>query len=86
MPGVRDPGPTEALAEALLDVEITGGTSPSASILYVYGPDVARATEYAIDQNLAPIVSYSFVACEKQNTALLGWYRNVVQAAVQGTT
>jgi hypothetical protein len=87
MPGVRDPGPTEALAEALLDVEITGGTSPSASILYVYGPDVARATEYAIDQNLAPIVSYSFVACEKQNTALLGWYRNVVQqAAVQGIT
>jgi hypothetical protein len=87
MPGVRDPGLNEASVEALLDVEIAGGTAPGASILYVYGPDVARATEYAIDQNLAPIVSYSFVACEKQNTALWSWYRNVVQqAAVQGIT
>jgi hypothetical protein len=87
MPGVRDPGLNEASAEALLGVELAGGVAFRASILYVYGPDAARATEYAVDQNLAPIVSYSFVSCEKQNTGVWGWFRNVVQqAAAQGIT
>lgn len=87
IPGVRDPGPNEFLREALLNVEFAGGVAPDASVLYVYGPDVKRATEYAVDQNLAPVLSYSFVSCEKQNKPDWGWFRNVVQqAAVEGIT
>ena len=87
IPGVADPGPTDAQGEALLDVEFAGGVAPGAGILYVYGPDVASAVEYAVDQNLAPVISYSFGACERLNTANWGWFRNVVQqAAVQGMT
>jgi hypothetical protein len=85
MPGVRDPGLNEAQGEALLDVEFAGGAAPGVSIVYVYGPDAARVVQYAVDQNLAPIISYSFGTCERQNTANWNWYRSVVQqAAVQG--
>ena len=33
-------------------------------IVYVYGKGVVSALQYAIDQNLAPIISLSFGICE----------------------
>ena len=54
--------------EAILDTEWSGAIAPGASIRYVFtGSDDANidsATYYAIEQNLAPILSQSAGACE----------------------
>jgi hypothetical protein len=66
VPGLPDPGITDDLDEANLDVTIAGESAPNATILYVYSEHVENAAEYAIDQNLAPVVSESYGACEKR--------------------
>ena len=50
--------------EADLDLEWAGAIAPNATLIYVYGADADSAAFYAIDQNLAPIVSESFGLCE----------------------
>jgi uncharacterized protein (TIGR03437 family) len=65
VPGYGDPGISQDdLGEALLDLETSGGIAPNASILYVYSTDVFTAAAYAIDQNLAPVISFSYGGCE----------------------
>jgi subtilase family serine protease len=60
-----DPGTvSEGLLEADSDLEWAGGVAPGATVLYVYGKDVIAAAQYAIDQNLAPILTFSFGSCE----------------------
>jgi len=86
MAGSKDPGYTNDIVEALLDVEYAGAAAPAATIIYVYGTAVELAAQYAIDQNLAAVVSFSFAACERQSEDW-AWYRNVAQqAATQGIT
>jgi uncharacterized protein (TIGR03437 family) len=50
--------------EADLDLEWAGAIAPNATLIYVYGADADSAAFYAIDQNLAPVVSESFGNCE----------------------
>src|SRR5581483_1894531 len=50
--------------EADLDLEIAGSVARKATILYVYSPDVMTSVQYAIDQNLAPVISTSYGDCE----------------------
>jgi len=55
--------------EADLDVEWSGGVAKNAAILYVYAgsnstKNVFDALAYAIDNNLAPVVSTSYGNCE----------------------
>jgi uncharacterized protein (TIGR03437 family) len=50
--------------EADLDLEWAGAIAPNATLIYVYGADAGSAALYAIDQNLAPVVSMSFGLCE----------------------
>ncbi len=50
--------------EADLDLEWAGAIAPNATLIYVYGADAGSAALYAIDQNLAPVVSMSFGICE----------------------
>jgi subtilase family serine protease len=53
------------LDESSIDVEWSGAMAPSATILFVNGPDVFNnAMTQAIDQNLAPIVTTSYGNCE----------------------
>jgi uncharacterized protein (TIGR03437 family) len=61
-----DPGidSTGALQEADSDLEWAGGVSPNSPLLYVYAKDVFDATQQAIDQNLAPVLSFSYGVCE----------------------
>ncbi len=89
VPGATDPGFTEDQLEANLDLQWAGAVAPRARILYVYAPSVVTALAYAIDQNLAPLISVSFtVGCEaslSQNT--LAAFRSLAQqAAAQGIT
>jgi uncharacterized protein (TIGR03437 family) len=48
------------LVEADLDLEWASAIARNATLIYVYGADADISAFYAIDQNLAPIVSESF--------------------------
>jgi len=76
------PGTNSAQLEADLDLEWSGAVAPHANIVYVYAADVMVAAEYAIDRNLAPILSFSFGACEYYEPA--AWRSVAQQAAAQG--
>jgi subtilase family serine protease len=88
--GVIDPGETanQSEAEADLDVEVAGEVAQGATIILVPSPSATYSAWYAIDNNLAPIVSISFGECELSmgsaaNTSVAQWYQ---QAAAQGIT
>lgn len=79
-----DPGKNGALIEADLDIEWASAIARGAQIDYVYGQDVYTAGQYAVDQNLAPVISLSFGDCE---TAPVPAFRSIVQQAnAQGIT
>jgi hypothetical protein len=63
-PGIRDGD----VQEASLDLEWSGAAAPNATILYVYSTDVFGSLQYAIGQNLAPVMSISYGACEQVGT------------------
>ena len=65
VPNTTDPGISKTdLPEADLDIEFAGGVARNATILYVYSDDVEVSAQYAIDQNLAPVLSMSYGLCE----------------------
>lgn len=65
VPGSRDPGVRKSdLSEADLDIEWTSSIARNATIVYVYAPSVDTSLQYAIDQNLAPVLSISYGSCE----------------------
>lgn len=71
VPGSPDPGTNAGdLQEADLDLELSGAVAREASIIFVnaspdYGAGGAfQSLYYAIDQNLAPVISISYGDCE----------------------
>jgi len=65
VPGTQNPGlGSDAEGEADLDVEWAGAIARNATILFVYSPDAFESAFYAIDQALAPVLSFSFGECE----------------------
>jgi len=77
-----DPGMSSDQIEADLDIEWSGAVARKATIIYVYATDVFVAAQYAVDRNLAPILSFSFGGCEYYEPAA---FRAVAQqAAAQG--
>jgi subtilase family serine protease len=91
-----DPGDLGAAenAEADLDVEWSGAVAKNAAIKFVvskstYATDgVDLSAQYIVDNNLAPVMSTSFGACESDlGVAENNFYRNLwQQAAAQGIT
>ena len=73
-----------AMVEADIDIEWAGAVAPDATIVYVYSPNVFTAVQYAIDQNLAPVLSMSWGACELYANS--GFETVAQQANVQGIT
>lgn len=69
IPGSPDPGVVSAdITEASLDVEWSGAVAKNATILYVNSGTangVLDSLQYTIDQNLAPVISISYGACEQ---------------------
>jgi uncharacterized protein (TIGR03437 family) len=91
VPGLPDPEFTEEdYNEGVSDVEIAGAAAPNASILYVYSPYTEASAEYAIDQNLAPVISNSYGICERKATAqpagVAEYHSLALQANAQGIT
>jgi subtilase family serine protease len=80
-----DPGISQAdQIEANLDLEWAGAVARNATVVYVYSRNVFESLQYAIDQNLAPVISLSYGSCEIGSPAT---YRTVAQQAnAQGIT
>src|SRR6516225_6879727 len=67
VPNATDPGISAGdLGESELDLELAGAAAPNATILFVYSSDVLASARYAIDQNLAPVLSMSYGLCEAE--------------------
>jgi uncharacterized protein (TIGR03437 family) len=82
-PGISAPD----LPEASLDVEWAGAVARNATVVYVYSDDVIQSLLYAIDQNLAPVISMSYGACEPSDLIDLPSYQQMAQQAnSQGQT
>jgi subtilase family serine protease len=90
VPTSTDPGISPAdIDEAHIDVEWSGAAAQGATILYVYGEDVfINSLTYAIDNNVAPIVTISYGECETGwgNASLASYNILLLQANVQGQT
>jgi trimeric autotransporter adhesin len=92
--GINNPGgPNFAAVEAYLDVEWAGAVAPNANIALVIAGDTALqqglilAAERAIYSNIAPVISISFGACEKNIGASNQFLSSLwEQAAAQGIT
>jgi uncharacterized protein (TIGR03437 family) len=79
-PGIR----STDLPEADLDIEWSGSVARNATIIYVYSRNVNTSAQYAVDQNLAPVMSMSYGTCELSTTPAL---RAIAQQAnAQGIT
>jgi uncharacterized protein (TIGR03437 family) len=91
VPGSRNPGIQSAsgdLAESDLDLEWSGAVARSATIIFVYSTDVMTSVQYAIDQNLAPVVSVSYGSCELEtpSSEVASFQQWAQQANAQGMT
>jgi uncharacterized protein (TIGR03437 family) len=76
-----DPGTTGDLGEADIDLEWAGAVARNAALIYVYGANWGLASLYAIDNNLAPVISVSFGGCESTNTSITDYYQSEAQKA-----
>jgi hypothetical protein len=96
-PGIQGPDSvTDDELEADLDVQLAGGVAPGATIDVVVSEDsqsigvsgIDLSAIYIIDNNLAPIMSESFGACEPSLTATGEKFYNDLweQASAQGIT
>ena len=80
-----DPGTSQGdLIEATLDLEWSGAVARNATLIYVNSNNVFTSVQYAINQNLAPVISLSYGACETSSQA--GFRSVAQQAAAQGIT
>ena len=90
VPTSSDPGVSlNDLTEASLDVEWSGAVAPSATILYVNSTDVVDLSlTYAIDNDVAPIVTISYGDCEASwgSTDIAVYQKLFKQASSQGQT
>ncbi|PWU06901.1 MAG: peptidase S8 [Terriglobia bacterium] len=79
-----NPGVTSSSVESDLDIEWAGAVAPNATIVYVYASSVTTAAQYAVDQNAAPVITFSYGSCEPYNNAS---FQGVAQQAnAQGIT
>jgi subtilase family serine protease len=64
-----DPGTkTDDMTEADLDLEWSGAVAKGATIIYVNSSNVINSFDYAITNNLAPVLAISYGNCEADST------------------
>jgi hypothetical protein len=91
VPNSLDPGVVSAdIEEASLDVEWAGAVAKNSTIIYLYSTDVMNySLVYAVDNNVAPVISISYGACEAEwggVANLSSWAQLAAQANSQGQT
>jgi subtilase family serine protease len=78
----KDPGPVAAQqAEANLDLEWSGAVAPGARIIFVNSTNAFTSAQYAIDQDLAPVLSIRYGFCEAGLESVAPALRTVAQQA-----
>lgn len=89
VPNTQDPGTrTGDERHSGLDLEWASVLAPRARLQYVYSYDVIDAVQYAVDENLAPVLGMSYGECEispstSDAQTMRTWAR---QASAQGIT
>lgn len=88
VPGFTTPGIVSGdVLESDLDIEWAGGVAKNASVVFVYTSNVFNSLQYAVTQNLAPVISISYGACETGEAAEGAELRSIAQQAnAQGIT
>ena len=89
VPGSRTPPASSGdLAESDLDLEWSGAVARNATIIFVYAYDVMTGVQYAIDENIAPVVSVSYGECELEaaSSDIASFQQWGQQASAQGIT
>jgi uncharacterized protein (TIGR03437 family) len=89
VPNTTDPGISSTdLLEADLDIELAGAIARNAQILYVYSSDVEVSLQYAISNQVAPVISMSYGLCESLtgSSTQLSTRALAQQANAQGQT
>jgi len=83
-----DPGlsTTGDLSEADLDLEWSGAIARGAQLIYVNSTDTFTSYYYAIDQNLAPVISLSYGYCEFYDPVLSSDEAELQKGNLQGIT
>ncbi|HVY94716.1 MAG TPA: protease pro-enzyme activation domain-containing protein [Bryobacteraceae bacterium] len=86
VPKTTDPGVSaDDLAEADLDVEWSGAVARDANIIYVYSEYVTDALDYAVSEQLAPVISMSYGLCEQASNQNANYLNMLAEkAAVLG--
>ncbi len=69
------------LAESDLDIEWSSAVARNATIIFVYSPEVFTSFFYALDQDLAKVISMSYGACEYYDLVDLPTYQSAAQQA-----
>ena len=59
--------------------EWSGAVARNATIIYVYSGDVFTSLTYAMDKNLAPVVTMSYGLCEQSNLVDLPTFQSLAQ-------
>jgi subtilase family serine protease len=84
-----DPGiQSDDESESDLDIEWAGGVAKGATILFVTSTDVFTSLTYAIDNNVAPVISITYGNCEAElgNAESTSLNAVLLQATMQGQT
>ncbi len=82
-----DPGVVaDEQIEAYLDVEWAGAIAPNATIIFVNSKQVFDSEVYAIDNNLAPVLSITYGLCEAQQGSTTTENALFQQANAEGMT
>ncbi len=77
-----DPGISQSdLPEADLDIEWSGAVAKNATIVYVYSKDVWSSALYAVDNDVAPVITMSYGECEQSDLGDLPGFRAAAQQA-----
>jgi hypothetical protein len=89
VPGATDPGIVDGdVQEASIDIEWAGAVAKNATINFVYSMNAFSSLAYAIQQNLAPVISVSYGSCEPtfSSSYISGFVAMAQQANAQGIT
>jgi uncharacterized protein (TIGR03437 family) len=88
IPSSPDPGVSKGdEPEADLDLEWSGAVARNATILYINSNNVVNSLMYAVDQNVAPVVTMSYGGCEASDLIDLPTTQQTAQQAnAQGMT
>ena len=89
VPGSTDPGLlTNDVVEADLDLEWAGAVARGASLIFVNSKNVFDSLQYAITNNVAPVISISYGDCELNFSSgeLNAMNSLALQASAQGIT